>query len=192
MEQRELTEKVLITEEQIGARVRELAVDIAADTPAGQPLVILSILKGSFHFVSDLSRALHPLDVRVDFMQVSSYHEGTQSSGVVRVKKDHEIDIEGRHVLVVEDIVDTGLTLSTLLRILETRRPASIRVAALLIKPEAVMHQAPVDYVGFAIENRFVVGYGLDHNEQHRALPYIAVLAPPGDSDAETARCLSS
>ena len=172
---------VLISRDQIAARIKELAGQIRADHPAGQRLVVLGVLKGCFIFMADLVRELD-LDLQIDFLQVGSYGEGQVSSGVVSLKKDHEVNIQGRHVLLVEDIVDSGLTLKHLVEVLKTRKPASLKVVALLRKPEAVVHQAPVDYLGFEIENTFVVGYGLDHAERHRELPFVGVVRQGLDS----------
>ena len=164
----------LITAERLQARCDELAAELAA-VYGDEPLVLIAVLKGSFQFVADLAKRL-PGPVMVDFVQLSSYGQDKSSSGIVQVKKDHDVNIEGRHVLVVEDIVDTGLTLQYLLEVLRTRRPKSLRVATMLSKPTARRHEALVDYVGFEIENKFVVGYGLDHAESYRNLPYVAVL----------------
>lgn len=167
--------ETLFTEDQIQTRIDDLAEEIEANR-AGEPIIVLGVLKGAMHFVSDLARRLKG-DVKIDFIQPSSY-SGTKSMGIVHLRKDHDLNITGQHVLIVEDIVDTGLTLTHLLELLGTRKPASIRVATLLMKPDAMTHQAPVDYIGFVIPNLFVVGYGLDHDEQYRGLPYVAVLQP--------------
>ncbi len=169
--------EVLVSREEIAARIKELAEEISRDTPIGETLIVMGVLKGCFIFMADLVRELDR-EVRIDFIQVGSYGSGQQSSGVVSLKKDHEVEIEGQHVLLVEDIVDSGLTLKHLVELLKQRRPASLRVVALLRKPEAVVHQAPVDYLGFEIENTFVVGYGLDHDERHRELPFVGVVRP--------------
>lgn len=166
--------KVLITEEQIRERVQELGKKVRQDIPDG-PVMLLGVLKGAYPFLADLSRAISG-EVMVDFVQISSYGADKSSSGVVQIKKDHDINIEDRHVIVVEDIVDTGLTLKHLLDLLATRKPKSLRVAAALSKPDAHLHEVPVDYLGFEIPNEFVVGYGLDFAERFRHLPYIAVL----------------
>jgi hypoxanthine phosphoribosyltransferase len=167
----------LITSEQIQNRTAELAREILRDT-GGATLLAVGILKGSFLFLADLIRHFDDR-VMVDFVMVSSYGEDTKSSGIVQIRKDLDINIEGKDVLIVEDIVDTGATLSHLLELLQTRRPKSLRVVALLSKPEARRQEAPIDYVGFEIPNKFVVGYGLDHAERYRNLPYIAVLTGP-------------
>lgn len=166
---------VLLTEAQIQARVRELAAEIAADF-AGEPqLHFVSVLKGAFLFLGDLIRALDR-PVSIDFMAVSSYGKSTSSSGEVRLLKDLDSGLEGRHVIIVEDIVDTGLTLAYLQEILHARSPKSLRTACLLSKPSRRVVDVKVDYVGFTIEDKFVVGYGLDYAEQYRNLPYLAVL----------------
>lgn len=164
----------LISADQVQAKCDDLAREIQS-LYSGQSVVLLGVLKGSYQFLSDLSRRLD-LDVSVDFVQLSSYGEAKSSTGVVQIRKDHDINIEGRHVLVVEDIVDTGLTLAHLCQLLQTRNPASLRVVAMLSKPTARTHEALLDFVGFEIGDEFVVGYGLDHAERYRNLPYIAVL----------------
>lgn len=168
---------VLVSREDIAVRIKELAAQISRDTPEGEKIIVMGVLKGCFIFMADLVRELDR-EVRIDFIQVASYGSEKKSSGVVSLKKDHEVEIEGQHVLLVEDIVDSGLTLKHLVDLLQKRKPASLRVVALLRKPEAVVHQAPVDYLGFEIENTFVVGYGLDHDERHRELPYVGVVRP--------------
>ncbi|MBX3096521.1 MAG: hypoxanthine phosphoribosyltransferase [Fimbriimonadaceae bacterium] len=164
---------VLLTEDQIQSRIRELGIQVTADY-AGERPVFLGVLKGCIPFIADLARAVN-LDLEVDYVQIASYH-GQQSTGVVRFRKDHDIDIQGRHVILVEDIIDTGLTLQYLRDLLAMRNPASLKVVALLSKPEARRHNVPAEYVGFEIENEFVVGYGLDDSERYRNLPYIAVV----------------
>jgi hypoxanthine phosphoribosyltransferase len=169
-------ESVLVTEEQIRARVHELAKMIDADY-VGRPLLLVGVLKGAVMVMADLARALsHP--VEMDWMAVSSYGSGTKTSGVVRILKDLDLDLTERHVLVVEDIIDSGLTLSWLLANLSSREPASLEVFALLRKPEAVKVDVEVRYVGFDIPNEFVVGYGLDYAQRYRNLPFVATLAP--------------
>jgi hypoxanthine phosphoribosyltransferase len=165
----------LLTAEQIGKRVRELGAEITADY-AGKALVLVSVLKGSFVFAADLARAID-LPIRVDFLGVRSYGQGTETSGVVQITQDLARPIAGDHVLLVEDIVDTGLTMAHLINLFGTRGPASVRVCALLRKPTRARIAVAVDYVGFTIEDHFVVGYGLDFDEQHRNLPYIGILA---------------
>ena len=167
---------VLLTEQQIQDKIAELAGEIARDY-AGREVLLVGVLKGAVLFMSDFARALQ-LPTQMEFMAVSSYGSATSSSGVVRILKDLDRDISGRHVLVVEDIVDSGLTLSWLLRNLESRQPASLEVMALLRKPDAVKVEVPVKYIGFDIPNEFVIGYGLDYAERYRDLPYIATLRP--------------
>ena len=168
-------ERVLVTEEAIRARIAELAADIDRDYEGRRPLLV-GVLKGAVMVMADLARALHS-DVEMDWMAVSSYGSGTKSSGVVRILKDLDGDILGRDVIVVEDIIDSGLTLSWLLANLESRQPASIAVAALLRKPEAAKVDVDVRYVGFDIANEFVVGYGLDYAQRYRSLPFVGTLA---------------
>lgn len=164
---------VLITKESIALKVKEMAA--AIDHSSDEPLLLVGILKGSLHFLSDLGRMLRR-ETEVDFLQVSSYHNQRSSSGNIQIRKDLDINIEGRNVLIVEDIVDTGTTLSHLRELLSTRNPKSLQVAALLSKPEARKLQVPVEFIGFEIPNEFVVGYGLDYAERYRNLPYIAIL----------------
>jgi hypoxanthine phosphoribosyltransferase len=171
---------VLITEQQINEKIRELAKQISDGYPERgdrDDLVLVAVLKGAVMFMTDLSRAL-TVPVQMEFMAVSSYGSATSSSGVVRILKDLDRDIAGRHVLIVEDIIDSGLTLSWLLKNLESRSPASLEVCTLLRKPDAVKVEVPVRYVGFEIPNEFVVGYGLDYAERYRDLPYIGTLDP--------------
>ncbi|ORV87829.1 hypoxanthine phosphoribosyltransferase [Mycolicibacterium iranicum] len=171
---------VLLSEEQIHAKTAELAELIAADYRdggSGQDLLLVTVLKGAVMFVTDLARAI-PLPTQLEFMAVSSYGSSTSSSGVVRILKDLDRDINDRDVLIVEDIVDSGLTLSWLLRNLATRRPRSLKVCTLLRKLEAVRADVDIEYVGFDIPNEFVVGYGLDYAERYRDLPFIGTLDP--------------
>lgn len=173
-------ESVLLSEEQIHARTAELAAELGRDyasTLAGQDLLLVTVLKGAVMFVTDLARAI-PVPTQLEFMAVSSYGSSTSSSGVVRILKDLDRDIAGRDVLIVEDIVDSGLTLSWLLRNLATRQPRSLRVCTLLRKPDAVRADVDISYIGFDIPNEFVVGYGLDYAERYRDLPYIGTLDP--------------
>lgn len=163
----------LIDEAALQARVKALAQDIRADA-GDDPILLLGVLKGAFMFMADLMRQIQG-DVTCDFIAVSSY-EGTSSSGEVQLRKDVDSALEGRRVIIVEDIVDTGLTLQYLQRILERRAPKSLRTACLLSKPSRRKADVPVDYIGFEIEDRFVVGYGLDYNERYRNLPYIGVI----------------
>jgi hypoxanthine phosphoribosyltransferase len=171
---------VLITKEDIDGKIVELAKQISADYPAQghrDDLVLIGVLKGAVMFMTDLARAM-TVPVQLDFMAVSSYGSATSSSGVVRILKDLDRDIAGRRVLIVEDIIDSGLTLSWLLKNLASRAPASLEVCALLRKPDAKKIDVPVRYVGFEIPNEFVVGYGLDYAERYRDLPYIGTLDP--------------
>jgi len=167
---------ILLTEKEIQAKVADLAALIDADY-AGKELLLVGVLKGAVMVMADLARALH-LPVTIDFMAISSYGSGTSSSGVVRILKDLDHAIEGRHVLVVEDIVDSGLTLSWLVANLQSRAPASVEVCALMRKPEAVKQEVDVRYLGFDIPKDFVVGYGLDYNEKYRNLPFVGTLKP--------------
>ena len=170
--------EILVQPDDLSRRVRELGVQITADY-AGRDLLLVGVLKGAVFFLSDLMRHI-AVPCEVDFMAVASYGSATDSSGVVRILKDLDVALEGRHVLIVEDIVDSGLTLQYLLRSLGARNPASIEVCALLTKPERRKVQLEPRYVGFEIPNRFVVGYGLDYGERYRNLPYVAVLEEPG------------
>jgi hypoxanthine phosphoribosyltransferase len=169
-------ETVLISAEQIAEKVEELAKQISADY-ADRELLLVGVLKGAVMFMSDIARALSR-PVELEFMDISSYGSSTSTSGVVRILKDLDQSIAGKHVLVVEDIIDSGLTLSYLLKNLSSRDPASLQVVTLLRKPEAVRVDVPVGYVGFDIPNEFVVGYGLDYAQRYRDLPYIARLKP--------------
>ena len=166
--------EILVQRDELEHRVRELAAEVSRDY-ADRDLLLVGVLKGAVFFLSDLMRHLK-VECEVDFMAVSSYGSSTDSSGVVRILKDLDISIEGRHVLIVEDIVDSGLTLSYLLRTLRARNPASLEVCALLTKPERRKVELPIRYVGFEIPNRFAIGYGLDHAERFRNLPFVAVL----------------
>jgi hypoxanthine phosphoribosyltransferase len=171
---------VLLSEDEIQARTAELGALVARDygeSLGGQDLLLVTVLKGAVMFVSDLARAI-PLPTQLEFMAVSSYGSATSSSGVVRILKDLDRDIADRDVLIVEDIVDSGLTLSWLLRNLATRHPRSLKVCTLLRKPEAVRDDVDIAYIGFDIPNEFVVGYGLDYAERYRDLPYIGTLDP--------------
>lgn len=171
---------VLLSQEQVQARIREMAALIAEDYRADsgdQDLLLITVLKGAVMFVTDLARAI-PLPTQLEFMAVSSYGSSTSSSGVVRILKDLDRDINGRDVLIVEDIIDSGLTLSWLLRNLATRGPRSLRVCTLLRKPDAMRADIDVAHIGFDIPDEFVVGYGLDYDERYRDLPYIGTLDP--------------
>lgn len=168
--------EILITEEQISSRLDELAAEIDRDYE-GREILVIGVLKGAVMVMADLTRKLHT-PLTMDWMAVSSYGSGTRSSGVVRILKDLETDLEGRHVLIIEDIVDSGLTLSWLKTNLESRGPASVEIATLLRKPDAASVDIDVEYIGFDIPNEFVVGYGLDYDQKYRNLPFIGTLAP--------------
>jgi hypoxanthine phosphoribosyltransferase len=167
--------QVLIPADRLRQRIRELAAEIDADY-ADRELLLIGVLKGAVMVMADLARAMH-LPVEMDWMAISSYGSGTKSSGVVRILKDLDTDISGRHVLVVEDIVDSGLTLSWLIGNLKSREPASVQVCVLLRKPMAARMNVEVAYTGFEIEDEFVVGYGLDYAERYRNLPFVGTLA---------------
>jgi hypoxanthine phosphoribosyltransferase len=169
-------EEVLLSGEQIQARVAELGAQLAADY-AGRDPVLVSVLKGSIVFLADLVRRME-IPLSIDLMEVSSYGASTESSGQVRILKDLSMAIDGREVIVVEDIIDTGLTLNYLLRYLHDKGPASIRICCLLDKPARRLADITIDYRGFTIPDRFVIGYGLDYDERYRNLPYIGVLRP--------------
>ena len=178
--------KPLLTCEQLAARNAELGRQIAADY-AGKDLTVVGVLKGSFVFVSDLTRQIYlgqralglsGSTVSCEFLAVQSYGDATTTSGVVQITADLTNPIEGKHVLIIEDIVDTGLTMSYLLENMATRRPASVKLCSLLHKPARTQKQVPIDYLGFTIDDLFVVGYGLDYKQRYRNLPWIAVLQP--------------
>jgi hypoxanthine phosphoribosyltransferase len=166
---------ILVQRDELEHRIRELGAEISRDY-AGREVLLVGVLKGAVFFLADLMRQLE-IECEVDFMAVSSYGASTDSSGVVRILKDLDAPIEGRDVLIVEDIVDSGLTLSYLFRMLRARGPASLEVCALLTKPQRREIDLPIRYVGFEIPNRFAIGYGLDYAERFRNLPYVAVLA---------------
>jgi len=168
--------EVLIDEQTLQGRIAELGQELSSDYE-GRELLLVGVLKGAVFFLADLMRHL-TIPCEIDFMAISSYGASTDSSGVVRILKDLDINIEGCHVLVVEDIIDSGLTLSYLMRNLEARNPASLEICSLLTKPERREIDVPVRYVGFEIPNRFVIGYGLDFGERYRNLPYVGVLDP--------------
>ena len=168
-------DKILIPAEDIQAKVHEIGERIARDYAAQGDLLLVGVLKGCIMFMVDLARAI-ALPLAIDFIATSSYGQSTESSGVVRLLKDLDTDIAGRHVLIVEDIIDSGLTLDYLRSQLVRRNPASLRVCSLLNKPERRIADVPVDYLGFDIPNEFVVGYGLDYGERYRNLPYIGIL----------------
>ena len=162
---------VMYSEEDIKAKVKEIAKQIEKDY-AGEELLVVGILKGASVFCADLIREIN-LDVQMDFMVVSSYGSGTESSGTVKIIKDLDVDIENKNVLIVEDIIDSGLTLSSLVKALNTRKPKSLKLCTLLDKPERRTSDIKVDYIGYVIEDKFIVGYGIDYNEKYRNLPYI-------------------
>jgi len=168
--------RVIVTEREIAAKLDEIAAQVRRDYE-GKDLLLVGVLKGAVMVMADLARRLPP-HVQMDWMAVSSYGSGTKSSGVVRILKDLDADLSGRHVLIVEDIIDTGVTLSWLLGNLRSRGAESVEVAALLRKPDAVQVEVPLKYVGFDIPNEFVVGYGLDYAEKYRTLPFVAILDP--------------
>jgi hypoxanthine phosphoribosyltransferase len=172
--------KVLIDQETLKSRIAELGAQITADYTDGRSVVLIGVLKGSFLFLADLCRYID-LPVEVDFLGLSSYGDSQESSGVVRVTQDLSRPIEGKHIIVVEDIVDTGLTMSYLLNNLSTRSPASVRVASLLHKPARAQVAIPIDYLGFEIPDQFVVGYGLDYKNKLRNLPFIGVNVGTGE-----------
>ncbi len=168
--------EILIEEEPLQARIAELGAEISSEYD-GRDLLLVGVLKGAVFFMADLMRELS-IPCEIDFMAISSYGAATDSSGVVRILKDLDTNIAGRDVLVVEDIIDSGLTLSYLMRSLKARKPASLEICALLTKPERREIDVPVKFVGFEIPNKFVIGYGLDFAERYRNLPYVAVLHP--------------
>jgi hypoxanthine phosphoribosyltransferase len=167
-------EKMLISEEELAARIKNLGEEITADYE-GKELIVIGILKGSHIFMSDLIRQIK-VPLKVDFMMVSSYGNATQSTGVVKIIKDMENPVEGKHLLIVEDIIDSGLTLKYLKEILTTRHPASIKICTLLDKPARRTEPVDVDYVGFSVPDEFIVGYGIDYAEHYRNLGYVGVL----------------
>ncbi len=169
-------EKVLLTKEQLEQRIKELGAEITRDYQ-GKELVLAAVLRGSYVFMADLTRAID-LPLTVDFMAVSSYGAGTVSSGQVEIKKDLSDPIEGKNLLIIEDILDSGNTLYYLMDVLSARHPASIRICTLLDKPERRVKPIKADYAGFVIPDAFVVGYGLDYAEKYRNLPYVGVLKP--------------
>ena len=169
-------ERILLSEDQIKARIAELGRELTADY-AGKNPIFIGVLKGVVMFIADMIRAI-PLDCQIDFMAVSSYGGGTQSSGKIRIQKDISVDLAGRHVVILEDILDSGLTLSHTAAYLKTKGPASLKICTLLDKPDRRKAEVQADYVGFTIPNLFVVGYGLDFDENYRNLPYVGVLKP--------------
>ena len=171
-----LSDRILISSEEIGRRVQQLGAEISRDYVGRQPILV-NVLKGAYVFLADLTRCIS-VHHEVDFMAISSYHGGTESTGVVKIEKDLKSDITGRDVLIVEDIVDTGLTLDHLLAVLQTRNPRSMRVCTLLDKSTRRLKEVPVDYRGFEIPDEFVIGYGLDYDEKYRNMPFIGVMKP--------------
>ena len=169
-------EKILFDEQQIDGVVRELGIQLSADYKDKQPIVIC-VLKGAVLFMADLVKRME-ISLEIDFMAISSYGASSQSSGVVRILKDLDRSVEGRHVLIVEDIVDTGLTLAYLKEVLLHRRATSVQVVTLFDKPEGRKVDIDVDYCGYTVPNEFIVGYGLDYAERYRNLPYVGVLKP--------------
>lgn len=169
-------DRILLTEEQLHHRLGEMAAEIDRDY-AGREVLLVGVLKGAVMVMADLSRRLNA-DAQMDWMAISSYGSGTKSSGVVRIIKDLETDLMDKHVLVVEDIVDTGITLSWLLGNLRSRNPASVEVASMLRKPDTLKVPVDVKYIGFDVPDEFVVGYGLDYAQRYRTLPFVATLAP--------------
>ena len=169
-------ERILLSEDQIRARIQELGQQLTADYREKNPIFV-GILKGVVVFFADMIRAI-PIDCQIDFMAVSSYGGGTESSGKIQVKKDLSADIEDRHVVILEDILDTGLTLRHTVDYLMTKHPASLKICTLLAKPDRRKAEIQADYIGFTVPNLFVVGYGLDFDERYRNLPYIGVLKP--------------
>jgi len=177
--------EILLTREQIAGRVTDLGREISRDYAGRSPLLI-SVLKGAVYFVTDLSRAIE-IPVSLDFMAITSYGSARAESGVVRLMKDLDVEITGQHVILVEDIIDTGLTAGYLLRLLQTRAPASLQICTLLDRPRRrILGALPIVYRGFEIPDRFVVGYGLDYRERYRHLPFIGVLKDTVLQDAET------
>lgn len=170
-------EEILFSEQQLKERVAELGREISRDFAGKEPVLLVSVLRGSYIFMADLSRAID-IPVQIDFMSVSSYGKGTRSSGQVEIKKDLSDSIEGVHVIVVEDILDSGNTLSYLMEVLSARRPASVSLCTLLDKPDRRIKPIHANYVGFTVPDAFIVGYGLDYAEKYRNLPYIGVLKP--------------
>lgn len=168
-------EEILVTQEELSARVKSLGAEISEDYKNSKGLLLVSVLKGSVVFMADLMRAIH-IPVEIDFMAVSSYGSGTKTSGVVKITKDMDLRIQDRDLLIVEDILDSGMTLSYLTKLLGQREPKSIRIVTLLDKPERRLVDISADYVGFTIPDEFVVGYGLDYDQRYRNLPYVGVL----------------
>jgi hypoxanthine phosphoribosyltransferase len=170
-------QEVLLSEQQIADRIKELGTQIAADYAETPNVLFIGVLRGVAVFFGDMMRAV-ALPIDIDFMSISSYGSSTRSSGVVRILKDLDENITGRHVIILEDIIDTGLTLSYLVRLLHERRPASLEICTLIDKPSRRLIEVPVKYVGFTIPDQFVVGYGLDYDQKFRNLPYVGILKP--------------
>lgn len=174
---RDKIERVLISEQEIADRIREMGHQITQDYKDTPNVMLIGVLRGVAVFFGDMMRAID-LPVDIDFMSISSYGSSTRSSGVVRILKDLDDSITGRHVIILEDIIDSGLTLSYLVRLLQERRPASLEICTLLDKPSRRLIEVPVKYVGFPIEDQFVVGYGLDYDQKYRNLPFVGILKP--------------
>jgi len=168
------TISTLISEEKLVARIKEMGAQISRDYE-GKSVHLICILKGGAYFMTELSKYI-TVPVTIDFMQVTSYGSGTTSSGIVKIVKDHDEPLEGREVIVVEDIIDTGYTLSYLLEMLKDRKPASLKLAAMLNKPDRRIREVKIDYCGFDVPDKFVIGYGLDYDQKYRNLPYIGVV----------------
>ncbi len=168
------TISTLISEEELVARIKEMGAQISRDYE-GKSVHLICILKGGAYFMTELSKYI-TVPVTIDFMQVTSYGSGTTSSGIVKIVKDHDEPLEGREVIVVEDIIDTGYTLSYLLEMLKDRKPASLKLAAMLNKPDRRIREVKIDYCGFDVPDKFVIGYGLDYDQKYRNLPYIGVV----------------
>lgn len=168
------TISTLISEEELVARIKEMGAQISRDYE-GKSVHLICILKGGAYFMTELSKYI-TVPVTIDFMQVTSYGSGTTSSGIVKIVKDHDEPLEGREVIVVEDIIDTGYTLSYLLEMLKDRKPASLKLAAMLNKPDRRIREVKIDYCGFDVPDKFVIGYGLDYDQRYRNLPYIGVV----------------
>ena len=168
------TISTLISEEELTARIKEMGAQISKDYE-GESVHLICILKGGAYFMTELSKYI-TIPVTIDFMQVTSYGAGTTSSGIVKIVKDHDEPLEGRNVIIVEDIIDTGYTLSYLMEILKDRKPASLKLAAMLNKPDRRIREVKIDYCGFDVPDKFVIGYGLDYDQKYRNLPYIGIV----------------
>ena len=183
--------RTLIDAATLDAGIARIAAEIDRDQ-AGRPALLVGILKGSIFFLCDLAKKLETTPVSLDFLQVSSYGSGTKSSGNVRLQRDLSTDVAGREVIIVEDIVDTGRTLTKIIELLGTRHPRSVRICALLKKKIAGNEGIPVDYLGFTIDDHFVVGYGLDYAEMYRNLPFIGILEPDGEGEGDESRGIAT